>query len=135
MRRAILIVSFLVPVHALADLQPGNWEMSVTTQFQGAPNAMGPVVQTQCFSADDVRNPHKVLESAATSGCEFSNQRDTGNEYTFDLKCAGQIQMTGSGRARYTGSTMQADIELKGNAAGQEFSTRSHISGRRLGAC
>jgi hypothetical protein len=96
---------------------------------------MGPVVQTQCFTAQDVHDPHKILGSAATSGCDFTNKRDTGSEFSFELKCSGQIAMQGSGRARYTATTLQADIELDGNAAGQHFSTRSRISGRRLGGC
>ncbi len=134
MKRLYFLLAFLVPAAAHADLQPGSWEMSVTTQFEGAPNAMGPIVQTQCFSAEDVRDPQKVLGTAA-SGCEFANRADTGSEFTFELKCTGQLQMQGSGRARYTPATMQAEIELRGNAAGQQFSTRSRISGRRLGAC
>jgi hypothetical protein len=134
MTRLFLLLLFFIPALAQADLQPGNWEMSVTTQFEGAPNAMGPVVQTQCFTAADVRDPHKMLGSAA-SGCEIVNRRDTGSEFSFELSCSGQLQMQGSGRARYTPTTMQADIELKGSAGGQRFATRSRISGRRLGAC
>lgn len=134
MNRFLLVLVFCLPALARADLQPGNWEMSVTTQFEGMPNAMGPMVQTQCFTAADVRDPQKVL-GTATSGCEFTNQRDTGSEFSFELQCNGQIQMQGSGRARYTPATMEADIEIKGNAAGQQFTTRSRISGRRLGAC
>ncbi len=135
MRKSLPLLLLLVPALACAGIQPGNWEMTITTQFAGAPNAMGPVKQTQCFTAKDARDPHKFLDSAATQGCQFQNQKDTGSELSFDLKCSGQIQMTGSGKTSYTSTSMQSDIELHGAAAGRNFTTRSHITGRRLGGC
>ena len=135
MARLLLLIACLAPLAAAADIEPGNWQMSVTSSFEGMPGQIGPVTQTRCFTAEDVRDPHRVLESAATSGCEFSNRRDTGAEFTFDLKCSGQIPMSGSGRVAYTRTTLEAEMSLTGTAAGQKFATRSRVSGRRLGGC
>ena len=135
MTRIFLAALLLLPAAALADLDAGNWELSVTSSFAGMPTPVGPVVQQHCFTAADVRNPHRILGSAATSGCAFTNQRDTGSQMSFDLKCSGQVPMQGSGVVHYTRDTMDADISLDGEANGQKFSTRSKISGRRLGAC
>jgi uncharacterized protein DUF3617 len=136
MARLVLFIACLVPLAAAAaDIEPGSWEMSVTSSFEGMPGQIGPVVQTRCFTAADVRDPHRVLESAATSGCEFTNRRDSGSEFTFDLKCSGQIPMSGSGRVTYTRTTLEAEMLLTGAANGQKFATRSRVSGRRLGSC
>ena len=135
MLRVLLAAAFLFPLAARADIDPGNWEMSVTSAFEGMPGAVGPIVQTRCFTEADVRDPGRVLGAAATSSCEFTNRRDSGTELTFDLKCSGPVPMQGSGRATYSGESMQADISLTGEANGQKFATRSRTSGRRLGPC
>ena len=125
----------LAPLAAHADIDPGSWEMSVTSTFEGMPGAVGPVVQTRCFTQADARDPSRVLGSAASPGCEFTNRRDTGAEFSFDLKCGGQVPMQGSGKVRYGREAMEADISLEGSANGQKFSARSRVSGRRLGPC
>ena len=135
MFRFLLAALVLAPLAAHADIDPGNWEMTVTSSFEGMPGAVGPIVQARCFTQANASDPSRMLGSAATPGCEFSNRRDSDSEFSFELKCSGQVPMQGSGRVRYGRETMDAEISLSGSADGQKFSSRSRISGRRLGPC
>ena len=136
MLRFLLAVMVLVPLAARGgELDPGSWELSTTTNVQGMPGTLGPLVQTRCFTAADARDPSRILGPEAGAACEFSNQRDTGSEFTFDISCGGSNSLRGSGKARYGRDSIDAEIELGGNVAGQNFASRSRIAGRRLGAC
>jgi len=46
----ITLIAFLCALAgaALADVQPGNWEMTVTLSVDGMPGAMAPVTQNRC---------------------------------------------------------------------------------------
>lgn len=134
--RKILLALLFAPFGAgAAELDTGNWELSATTSVQGMPGEMGPVVQTRCFTDADARDPSRVLGPGTGAACEFTNQRDTGSEFTFDIACGGATPMRGSGKARYGRDFLQAEIELGGDVGGRPFASRSRISGRRLGAC
>ena len=124
----------LFPLAARADVEPGNWELSVTSQMPGMAQPIGPIVQTQCMTPEDARDPSRVLKPGAGS-CEFSNRRDSGSVLTFDVSCSGQFPMRGSGSVRYSAQNFDAELELATDAAGQKITTHSRVAGRRLGAC
>src|SRR4051812_12531247 len=125
-----LLLVFSTPV--LADLQAGNWELSVTTQVPGMPQPIGPITQTRCITEADARDPSRIV-SPSSGSCEFSNKRDTGAEMSFDITCTGQIPMRGSGVVRYGGQSFDADLNLTADNQGQKIVTSSKVVGRRLG--
>ena len=134
MLRCGLMLSILaVAGAARADVEPGNWEVSITTSVPGTAGEIGPVVRTRCLSADDARDPSRVLGPGG--GCEFTDRRDDGSVYTFAIVCGGQMPMRGVGSVRYGAASMEADLELSGDAGGQSFATRSHVSAHRVGPC
>lgn len=120
----LLVAAF--PAHA--DLEPGSWEITGRSEAQGA-GAKG-FTQTQCLTAADAGDPGRIFGARGTP-CEFVNRRDTGSLITFEISCATQPPVRGSGSVRYARDSLEGDLEL--NLEG--FSTRSHISGRRLGGC
>jgi hypothetical protein len=134
MRRlpAILLLAFSAA--AAADLDPGSWELSVTSQMPGMPQPIGPITHTQCVTAEDARDPSRIVGPSSGS-CEFSNQRDSGSQMTFDIACSGQIPMRGSGSVRYGAQSFEADLNLTAEAQGQKIATSSHVTGRRVGEC
>jgi hypothetical protein len=139
MRKWMLFAALAVPAMAVADIEPGNWEFTVHVSAEGlgalAPKP-GAVVNTRCISAEQARDPAKVLGDAGARGeCQFSNQRDTGSEFSFDVSCSGRVPVRGSGKMRYTARTLDGNLDLDGDAQGMKFSTRSQISARRLGPC
>ena len=140
MRKWIAAAALSLPLLALADnIEPGNWEFTVNIKAEGL-GALGPkpgpITSTRCISQEQASNPAKVLSDAgARRECEFSNQRDTGSEFSFDVRCTGRVPLQGSGKMRYTAQTLDGDLNLDGDAQGMQFSTRSQVSARRLGPC
>ena len=131
--RSILLLLVLSGGALAADIEPGNWEMTVTTSVDGMPGGMEPIVQTRCLTREEARDPGRLVGAGA--GCEFSNRRDTGSQLSFDVSCSGQVPMRGSGVVRYTSQTVDASLELSADAGGQKIMTRSRVVGRRLGGC
>jgi uncharacterized protein DUF3617 len=139
MRNWLLAVLFAPALAAADNIEPGNWEFTVDVHAEGLGAFQpkpGPIVQTRCVSAEQAANPAKVLGDAGARGeCQFSNQRDTGSEFVFDVQCTGRIPVHGSGKMRYSAQTLDGDLDLDGDAQGMQFKTRSHVNARRLGPC
>ena len=132
----LLVVCACASTPALADIQAGNWEFTVDVAIQDSGSPTGPVTNTRCITEEEARDPAKVLSETGSSKCEFSNRRDTGSEYTFDVDCKdGPVPVHGAGNVRYTPQSMQGQVELTGETHNLKFKTRSTISARRLGPC
>jgi hypothetical protein len=124
------------PALAQAGVEPGSWELTVTSQMQGMDKPIGPLSKTQCFTADDVRDPGRILGTGGS--CQFSNRRESGGEYSFDVKCGGMLPMSGSGRIRQGAQSFEGDLDLGVDteaAGGSRLGMKSTVSGRRLGPC
>ena len=133
MQRALLAALVAFAGGALADIEPGNWEMTVSTSVEGMPGGMAPVTQARCLTREDARDPTRLIGTSA--GCEFSNRRDTGSEITFNVACTGQVPMSGSGAVRYTAQAVDGTLELTADMGNQRLVTRSRLTGKRLGDC
>ena len=127
MRSVWLLLVLVFP--AYADLEPGNWEITVRTEVQGEADAKA-FTQMQCLKAEDAGDPGRIFGNSGTS-CEFLNRHDTGSLITFDVACGTQPPVRGSGSVRYAPDSLEGEFELKL----ADFSTRSRITGRRLGGC
>ena len=121
-----------VAAPALADVEPGNWELTVTTSVEGMPGALAPVTRARCISPAEAKDPSQLLGG---SECMFSNRRDSGSEITFEVACSGPVPMRGSGAVRYAPQSIDGNLDLAADSGGQKIMTRSRIAGRRLGGC
>jgi hypothetical protein len=126
----VLLFLLAVPLVARADIDPGNWELQVSTQIQGAPEPVS-LDTTRCLTAEDARDPSRVFGGTPGGGCEFTNRQDTGSLFTFDVVCGAGQPIRGSGRVRYARDSLDGELELNAD----NFAARSHITGRRLGGC
>ena len=140
MRKWMLVATAVLPLLAqAAQVEPGSWEFTVDMKAEGLGAFQpkpGPIVNTRCITPEQAANPAKVMSEAGARGeCQFSNERDTGSEFSFDVRCKGRVPMEGSGKMRYGATTMDGDISLDGDAQGMRFTTRSHVSAKRLGPC
>ena len=135
MKLLILIPGIAWCGMALSQVEPGNWELTVTAQMQGMEKPIGPLSKTQCVTAADTQDPGRVLGTAG--GCEFSNRRQNGDSYTFDIKCGGALPMSGTGRMRESASAFEGDLDLTvdSGASGSHLGMRTKVSGKRLGPC
>ena len=132
MRRLVLFLA-LAGGAASADVQEGNWQLTVTASVEGMPGGVAPITQTRCITREDARDPSRLIGAGA--GCQFSNKRDTGSEITFDVVCTGQVPMSGSGAVRYTSQSFDGTLQITADMGNQKLVTRSLVVGRRLGAC
>ena len=140
MRISTIIAALLMPLAAYAaSIEPGSWEFTVDMKAQGLGAFQpkpGPKSSTRCITPEQASNPAKVMSEVAARGeCQFSNQRDTGSELSFDVRCAGRVPLQGSGAVRYNAQSFDGDLNLDGYVQGMEFTTRSHVNARRLGPC
>ena len=132
MRAPIALLLLLSHAGMAAEVEPGNWELSVTTTLPGAekPTAM---TQTRCISEADAKDPARLL---ARGSCEFTNRKDSGSVFAFDVACGGKLPMRGSGSIRYTAQSIEGDLDLAADAGGgQKFDMRTRVTGRRTGPC
>jgi hypothetical protein len=120
----------LILLLALADLQPGNWEITAVTEVQGIREPTT-VVQTRCLTEEEARDPSRIFGAAPGARCQFADRNDTGGVFTFRITCEGQGAIRGGGRVRYSGTTLDGELELKS----EHLSAASRITGRRLGGC
>jgi len=133
--RLLVLALLLAPAGAWpADPEPGNWELTVTTQMEGLPQPIGPIARTQCLSAADAQDPSRVL-NPGSGNCEFSNRRESGGTFTFDVSCSGAFPMTGTGAVNYGTQSMSGELNLASIVSGKKVGMHARISGRRLGAC
>ncbi len=133
---AALLFTLAASPAALAGVQPGNWEFTVDVSISEGNGTSGPVTKTRCISEADARDPQKVIAESGQSGCQFSDTRDTGSEYTFSIDCrGGRIPVHGNGRIHYTEQTMDGVIDLIAEQPNLRIVTHSSVKGRRLGSC
>ena len=132
MRTALFVAFALACFPARADIGEGNWELEVTTMMPGAPSA--PVKQTQCMSADDAKDPANLIGGPGP-GCAFSNRRDDGSTFSFDIACAAGAPLSGSGTLRYAHDSLDGQIVVHMKQGDQTVEVRSLLKARRLGPC
>src|SRR6185436_6537677 len=116
MRKILIGCLGLLPAAALAQIQPGNWELAVTTMMTGSDKPAA-VTQTRCIREEDARDPSRVL-GGQQGTCEVTNKRDSGASYSFDVSCTGALPMKGHGTVNYTPTSMDADLDLTAGTGG-----------------
>ena len=131
--RKLCLVLMAAAAPAIADVEAGKWELTVTTAIDGMPGPMAPVTQARCLTQEEARDPSRLVGGGAE--CAFSNRRESGSEITFDVSCGGPVPMRGSGSVRYSPQSVDGTLEISADSGGQKIMTHSRIAGRRLGAC
>ncbi|HZQ71306.1 MAG TPA: DUF3617 domain-containing protein [Burkholderiales bacterium] len=140
MRALFLAILALVGADARADdLSPGLWQMTVETRMPSTPGfAPAPVQVNQCFTAEDARNPERLLGQIANpgaSGCTYTSKSYSGNTFSFTMQCAGAFAIESSGRVRFTSDSMDGTIDGTANVGGNTVQMQNRISARRVGGC
>jgi hypothetical protein len=122
-----------------ADVSPGLWEITMETRVPSEPGfAPPPFTIQQCVSAEDARDPSRLLGQMSTPGasnCEYSNKSYSGNSFSFSMQCAGSYGIQSTGRVSFTADTMDGTIESTANVGDKPVQTQNKISARRLGGC
>lgn len=120
---------------ATNPMQPGLWELTLTTTLDGLTQKM-PVARA-CVTQKDIDDPIRTLPRPDGT-CTLANvQRRLGGDTTYDLECRSEGRvMQGRAQIAYAGQrydgTATLDVTEKGVRANP---LAVGISARRLGEC
>src|SRR5258706_5051136 len=142
MRKVLIEVAVLAlgatPVLA-ADISPGLWEITMETRVAATPGfTPAPFKLTQCLTAEDARDPSRLLGQLSTpgaTGCSYTNKSYSGNTFSFAMQCAGDFALQSRGQVSYTSNSMEGSIAGTANVGGSVVETQNKVSARRLGGC
>ena len=81
--RSLLLIAFASPLALAADVSPGSWEITMETRVPADPGFAPPPFQiTRCLTAEDARDPSKMLggvSNPGATGCSYTNTSTSGN--------------------------------------------------------
>lgn len=121
------------------ELSPGRWEISVETRVPGAEGfTPGANRITQCLTANDARDPSRMIGSISTqgaTGCNYTDKRYTGSTFRFAMTCAGSFDLKSQGEFGFSANSMNGSITTTGNIGGKVTEFLNKVSARRLGDC
>ena len=130
--RIVMLVAVLTVTGAdAATINPGLWELVVTTHIDGVKAGMPPQTIRQCVSEKNV-----VPRDISQNGCRISNVKVRGGNVSWEMRCANQSgQISGQGRLNYAGNRMQGQASLVVRQNGTTLKMQQTYSGRRVGNC
>ena len=139
MARTLLALIFMSTAALADDISPGSWQIIMETRVPSEPGFTPPAFSlTQCLTAEDARDPSRVLGGVSNPGasnCNYTDKSYSGNTFTFAMQCGGGYGIKASGRIAFTANTMDGTIQSMANVAGKPVETQNKISARRLGGC
>ncbi len=139
MARTLLVLIFMSTVALADDISPGSWQIMMETRVPAEPGFTPPVFSlTQCLTAEDARDPSRVLGGVSNPGasnCNYTDKSYSGSTFTFAMQCGGGYGIKASGHIAFTANTMDGTIESIADVAGKPVQTQNKISARRLGSC
>jgi hypothetical protein len=134
---AIACAAISASGHA-ADISPGLWEFTLTPA-SGGPGGVNPppFKSTQCYSAEDARDPSRLLGKATNPGadCKYVDRSYSGSTFTFRMQCTGVLAMESTGRIDFSAEKMEGTVDSKASLMGQGIEMQNKLSARRVGPC
>ncbi len=141
-----IILGATLPFVAQAEnqLKPGLWEYQMTMEMAGMPNMPGmpgmggaPMTFKRCLTPEDARSPERAMqEEKANQNCKREDFKQSGNRYTFTVRCTGPSAGTGSGDFTMAEDHFEGTMMMKmteGHMDGVEM--KQKMSGKRIGDC
>ena len=126
----VLLLSAGMTVWPAGSAQAANgseWEMTTNMEIPGMPFAMPPTIRRQCLQDQAV--PFRDNED---QNCQVITKKKSGDTMNWKLVCDGpdgKSEMTGV--TKYTGDTMDTNIQVKGDQGEMSI----HTTGKKLGPC
>lgn len=135
-----LSAGLILAAPALAqDLSPGLWAISLEARVAASPGfAPEPYKLTQCLTAQDARDPARVLGGVANpgaTGCTYGNSNLSGNTFSFSMQCTGTLDLHAQGEVTFTPGALSGTINSISNLGTQKVEMQSKVSAQRIGSC
>jgi hypothetical protein len=125
----ILALALALPTFA-GPVNPGKWQVTLTTEMPNMPVKMPPMSFTYCISKEEAENPQPP-KSKHENGCTVSDYKMDGNVVTWSVKCTGKNEMSGTGKMVLNGDTYEGETHMKTG----DMEINQKMSGKLLGAC
>jgi hypothetical protein len=135
--RSIVLLTLALSWTALAQdqspMRPGNWEVTMKMSLPGMNMEMPPMKQTQCVTADMLKDPQSALPKGPNAGdCKVSNYKLTASTATYTMTCTKPMPMTAVGEMKYSGTDAYTGT-ITIDSGGQKMSMS--YDAKRLGDC
>ncbi len=124
----IFIFLFISVIPVSAQMNPGKWKITTTTEMAGMPPQS--VTHTQCTTPDDLI----PMSQDASQECQISDIKKQDNTVSWKIVCGGgNNKMNGTGVVTYKGNTMNGTMNMTIVSYGTHV--KNKISGQRIGPC
>jgi hypothetical protein len=137
MKRGFLLVAGLTAGAvgaAPSEMQPGLWEVTMTMEMAGMPQAMPPTKMQQCYRPEEVQDLRKTVPQREEN-CKLSDWKQSGNKVSWKMNCSGESTMNLVGNMTYAGDRYNGVIKSTMNYGGQSMDMTQKIDARRIGDC
>jgi hypothetical protein len=128
-----LTLSWTVLAQTQSPMRPGSWEVAVKMNMPGMGMEMPPMKQTQCVTAEMIKDPQSALPKGPGGGdCKISNYKFSGGTATYSVACTTPTAMTAVGEMKYTGTDAYVGT-ITIDSSGQKMSMT--YDAKRIGDC
>ena len=133
MTRILVLTALFVTAPALAQkVDPGEWQI---TSVVSGPMFPKPETrsETHCMKKGEVDDPNRWLGQTGAD-CTVTPTTQGADHYSWTVVCP-KNGVRGSGKMRWTRTTMDIEMDLASEIQGKKVEMRSKVSGRRIGPC
>jgi hypothetical protein len=129
----LLAAALAVPTLGWANMEEGNWDVTVKMEMVGIPFPLPPVQTSQCVTKKDVVPDM----SRQNQDCIVKDQKVSGDTVTWRVQCkSADGTMDGEGRIKYAGRTYDGEMLAKmTEKSGQAMTMKYTMQGRHTGPC
>jgi hypothetical protein len=129
----LALISTMTVAQTQSPMRPGSWEVTMKMSMPGMNMEMPPMKQTQCVTADMLKDPQSALPKGPNAGdCKVSNYKFTANTATYTMTCTTPMAMTAVGEMKYNGTDAYTGT-ITIDSGGQKMSMS--YDAKRLGDC
>ena len=100
--------------------------------------APAPLILKQCLTANDARDPSKLIGSISTpgaTGCSYTERNYSDSTFRFALDCSGTFGIKSRGSVTFSATQFGGEITAIGTVAGQTTEFHNKVAGTRVGDC
>lgn len=121
---------------AKLNLQPGEYEFSVTYEIQGEPSSRSKIAE-RCITPGELNSPEEIFSDNAldehnpTETCKVKNLKESGQNISYDAECVNRLVHV-EGAVRGTRFSVVRNVKPKTTHG---VSLKFKLRGRRTGDC
>jgi len=108
------------------------WDVTIKMEMAGMPFAMPAQTNRVCVEKG---NDAGLVPKSKDDNCQVTDQKRSGNKFSFRVACTGKNPMTGAGEFTYSTDSYDGRMQMKGTSDGQSFDMTQTVAGKKVGNC